>query len=440
MFAEHHQPVIRCSAREACREVGRRCVLLLLAVGILACEQTGGVPFAVQSAGGESGSGGGGSGRGGAGGSAGRSGAGGTGSGGATKGGGGSSGSGGSGRTGGAGGSGGAGGRVDTGGNQTAGGALSSGGASGRGGASGSGGRTGIAAGTGGSSGGTSGGTLDKFGIRMIYPTVSNGQEWYSKWDNGTSRSFTATDPSDPWFDANHGPGSYRTAGDGVLKITGGAPRMYVHSPSNDGSWTNIEITTYGMRVDDSSNTYAGIMAYARTNHGTVGNESTNFCDDRGYGGMVTYDGRIQFEKEILHHSVNNHGYSQVAEVQHWSGGMPKNVWIGYKFVLRDKDNGAHVALELWLDESNGASSGGQWSKIIDFVDDGTNFGVMCGGASCDQCAQGIDTKLVLTSSDSRPGSETHQPNVTVYFRSDGVNTDGLRYKTASIRQIAPLP
>lgn len=276
------------------------------------------------------------------------------------------------------------------------------------------------------------GGSTDRFGVKMLYPTQQGGRTWDAKWDNGVARSFgnSKNDPSDSLFKtAGLGDGSFNTSGDGILKISGKYPRMYVFDQTKD--WHNVEITVYGQRVSDTNISWAGIQAYARTNHGAIGSEDTNNCDTRGYGAQLTYPGKFLFEKETSHHADN--GYAQAGQKTVWSGGMPKNQWVGYKFVVRDVDNGQHVRLETYMDTTGGLN-GGNWVKVGDFTDTGSNF-----GTNNAACKSGVNPGLPLTSSNARAGSETGRPNVAVYFRSDGVGTDGLLYKWASIREVAPL-
>jgi hypothetical protein len=268
----------------------------------------------------------------------------------------------------------------------------------------------------------TASAAADRFGVTELYPTGSRNKEWFNKWDNGVARTFRSgqDDPQDNWF---HGKGNatYSIDGKGVFTISGATPRMYVIDPGQT-SWHDVELTVYAMRIADSGTPWGGIEGVARTNHTA---DTSNYCDTRGNDARFRYDGHIDFEKET-HHPAS----VAVQNKAFFSGGLPKNKWIGYKLVVYDLPNG-NVKLESYMDQTDGLN-GGTWVKVNELEDNGSNFGV--GGQPC---KSGINPAMRLTDSDSRQGSETGKPNLSVYWRSDNVATNGLKYKKMSVREIA---
>ncbi len=262
--------------------------------------------------------------------------------------------------------------------------------------------------------------TMDEFGISYLRPTRPGGTYWVAQW--GTPRSFDGVDPLDDWFDADHGSATY-VAGGGELALSGEVPRMYVHDPQELRQWRDVEVTMYVKRVTDSGIPFAGFTVVARANHLTTEEGGTDLCDTRGYGGRLRFDGHTDFEKETAH--PHNQAFSNRLLFR---DGMPHGVWLGVKYVVRDRPDGVH--LELWLDRTEGRD-GGSWQLVNAMVDGGGFFGRV-------PCAPGIDPTLPLTSSPSRVGSESGLPNLSVYFRSDGIGPHGMRYKWGSIREITP--
>jgi hypothetical protein len=270
----------------------------------------------------------------------------------------------------------------------------------------------------------------DRFGITELYPTSPDGMEWSSSWDNGHARTIgNAIDPDDKWFDAAHGEGMYAIDGKGTLTASGDFVRMYVHDPAKEREWSeNLEITMYIKRISETQIVdYSGLQVFARTNHGTNGNEEVNLCDDRGYGGLININGEWTLEKETAHHLDN--GYVDVAG-QRPSGDLPKNTWVGFKYVLRNMDDNTKVKLELYRDTTGGAN-GGNWQKVTEFVDNGDSFGAGYGA-----CRSGVNPALPLIHSFINSSSETGKPMLSVYARHE---YGTMAYSDFTIREISPL-
>src|SRR5207244_3351365 len=109
-----------------------------------------------------------------------------------------------------------------------------------------------------------SSGTLDKFGIKELYPTKANGEQWYFNMQNPTS---------DPQFNPN-GVTLTKNA-DGSYKVTSSSVRLQVYTSS--GYHQNL-ITTYDQQIlaqkgyMQSPNDWKNveITGYMKVNHFTT--------------------------------------------------------------------------------------------------------------------------------------------------------------------------
>ena len=266
----------------------------------------------------------------------------------------------------------------------------------------------------------------DPFGIRELFPTRPGGREWFAQW-SGTARTFPGIDPNDPWFDCDHGDGKYEVDGHGKLTATGPTVRMYVHDPKKQAEWgEDLEITVYITRLNETKLlSYSGLQIFARTDHGTTGDENKNLCDDRGYGAKVTIDGRWEFEKEITHH--HDRGSESVATAQPWKE-LPKGASVGVKYVLRNLP-GDRVKLELYRDLTGGRG-GGTWEKMTEFIDTGHNFGV---GKTPPAPQVKPETQLIHRL--VLPDSENKRPMMSVYLRHE---FGTMAYEKFSVREVEP--
>jgi hypothetical protein len=220
----------------------------------------------------------------------------------------------------------------------------------------------------------------DKFGIREIYPTKPNGEEWFIR-------------PSHPEKDPRFSPqtglipnsdGSFKIKSTkvrmGVFTSSGYKPNLiqtldhskiaakgYMQSPND---WRDVEITGYVKLNSGSGDNFAW---YARGGRHT-GFGSPEGCEGVAYKGDLYFDGQTRWTKEQWH--TGGYVFSDYLK------GMDsvKGKWVGFKSIMYNIDHSgkAGVKLEIWLDKENT----NQWIKVNERVDTGGwgNNGRECGG------------------------------------------------------------
>jgi len=266
--------------------------------------------------------------------------------------------------------------------------------------------------------------SLDKFGIKELYPTKANGEQWYINMQNPAS---------DPQLNPN-GVTLTRNA-DGSYKVQSNSVRLQVYTSSgyhqnlittydqraltqkgymqSPNDWKNVEITGY-MKVNhfttSTTNGAAHIELLARGGTHT----STVPCEGTAHHSNTYETGRVKFEKELEHTA----GYTTNDPQISGATGTLQGKWVGVKAVFYTFQNGS-VKLEQWLDDKsdNINSPGNNWHKVLQFNDIG-NWG---GGSP--NCG-GTPTTIITWG-----GPLTH-------FRWD--NIDDMDIKDLSVREIQP--
>lgn len=268
----------------------------------------------------------------------------------------------------------------------------------------------------------------DVFGIKRLYPTEMSGQHWDSRSWLGRERTLSSVqaDPYDPYLQARGISNTLVMRGDGTAESSGEVVRYYISDPEGRRLWKNFEFTMYSMRVaeDPSAPSYAGFAVQGRTGPGHTDDERTNSkgypiqCDGSSYSAAIRYSGSADFKKEILWPNYTQDNPKTML----YPDGVPKNRWIGMKYIVYNVNGGQDVKMELWVDETGGRE-GGDWKKVMEYVDSGGWAILSEDDAST--CGFSVDEKLL----DGGPA---------IIVRNDGVVKQ--LYKNISIREIVAPP
>ena len=220
---------------------------------------------------------------------------------------------------------------------------------------------------------------FDKFGVKKIYPTKQDGEQWYLNSnpndDPRYSPQTTLTKNSD---------GSFKVKSTkvrmGVFTSSGFHPEQintlnhnkiaqagYMQSPND---WRDVEITGY-VKLNSGNND--NFVWYARGGRHT-GYGSPQGCEGVAYKGGLFYSGATRWEKEQWH--SGGYVFAEFGK----NIGPIKGKWVGLKVIMYNivQNDKTAVKLELWVDKSNNNN----WIKATEKIDKGGwgNNGRECGG------------------------------------------------------------
>lgn len=283
---------------------------------------------------------------------------------------------------------------------------------------------------------------LDEFGITKLYPTT--GAEWFSKWGNGKKRSFDSQGINKRNEDLDDTMSSFHcnsyleqghqmiVYGNGQMKMRGEHPRLYINKPNQEPLWLNTEMTCYAKFTKPiiKTGSYTPFRLASRSNHH---NEYRCICDGKGYATEIMikqdtlYVKDARFRKELIHPHYANKKYAMPI--------IPMSNWVGLKFICKTVNN--NVLLQTFIDLTDSAN-GGEWDKVGEFIDDGTNWPIAEPKeldnieSDCNRCIGDSDC------TDSAPlppyNEKIMRRGASCYLRSDFIQH--AYFKKFSIREI----
>ena len=227
-------------------------------------------------------------------------------------------------------------------------------------------------------SGGSDG--TDQFGLKMLYPTKTGGEQWFMSMANpdGDSR-----------FDPKN---SITKNADGSWKMKSSQVRMNVftstgYQPTKITTYAQNQLATKGYMQSTNDWKNVEMTGFVKVNAANEDNfawytrggkhtDSNGGCEGTSYKIDLYYSGKVRFAKEQQHAD----GYSFTASKTATSS--IKGEWIGLKGIMYNNAQG-NVVLETWLSEDNGAT----WKKVDSKVDSGGwgSDGDMCDANTPDQ-------------------------------------------------------
>jgi hypothetical protein len=265
---------------------------------------------------------------------------------------------------------------------------------------------------------------LDVFGINKIYPTKSEGDEWFMNMENiksdprlkiGTGITDVIKNKDGSWSPTpqdkvileiytSNSSGKVNKSNMTTYNLNELAKRGYWF---NENDWTNIEMSGY-FRLNSTNDQSLGYSFLPR---------SIDHSNDNGGCGGATpiftfgFNGELEAKKEMWHLSLISSDTEKIRDLSPSIVGK----WLGLKAVIYNLPNN-DVKQEFWIDKENN----GKWEKVYEFTDEG-GFGIK-GTTGPEKCEGQWDQKYTWGSP-------------IVLFKW---NQADVQFKNLSVREIVP--